>query len=89
VGGVASFEDPASGSLAYVVQPTAGDFKAFSSVCPHAGCQVGYSRSDREFVCPCHGARFDATGNVIQGPAQRSLSPITVTSSTDGQLYVD
>jgi thiosulfate dehydrogenase (quinone) large subunit len=89
VGGVASFDDPGTGSLAYVVQPTAGTFQAFSSVCPHAGCQVGYSRGANEFVCPCHGARFDGTGGLLQGPAQTSLSPITVARGQDGRLYVD
>jgi thiosulfate dehydrogenase [quinone] large subunit len=89
VGGVASFNDPATGSLAYVVQPVAGQFAAFSSVCPHAGCQVQYSSSADEFVCPCHGARFDGTGNLLQGPAQRSLDAIAVTAGADGQLYVD
>jgi thiosulfate dehydrogenase (quinone) large subunit len=89
VGGLASFDDPRSGALAYVVQPVADTFRAFSAVCPHAGCQVGYSRSADEFVCPCHGARFDATGSVLQGPANRSLSAIAITKGTDGQLYVD
>jgi thiosulfate dehydrogenase [quinone] large subunit len=89
VGGVASFDDPGTGSLAYVVQPTAGNFRAFSSVCPHAGCQVGYARGANEFVCPCHGARFDGTGGLLQGPAQRSLRPIAIAKGQDGRLYVD
>lgn len=87
VGGVASFDDPASGSLAYVVQPTAGHFKAFSAVCPHAGCEV--QSTGGGFECPCHGARFDATGGLLQGPASRSLSDIAVAKGADGQLYVD
>jgi thiosulfate dehydrogenase [quinone] large subunit len=89
VGAVATFDEPRTGSLAYVVQPTAGNFRAFSSVCPHAGCQVGYSRGANEFVCPCHGARFDGTGGLLQGPAQTSLSPIRITKGQDGRLYVD
>jgi thiosulfate dehydrogenase [quinone] large subunit len=89
VGGVASFTDPGSGSLAYVVQPTAGHYAAFSSICPHAGCQVQYSRGADEFVCPCHGARFDNNGTVVQGPARRSLDPITISKGSDGQLYAD
>ncbi len=89
VGVVKSFDDPGTGSLAYVVQPTAGNFRAFSSVCPHAGCQVGYSRGANEFVCPCHGARFDGTGGLLQGPAQTSLRSIKIAKGQDGRLYVD
>ncbi|HKE75900.1 MAG TPA: Rieske 2Fe-2S domain-containing protein [Acidimicrobiales bacterium] len=89
VGGVASFTDPQAGDPAYVVQPSAGRYAAFSAVCPHAGCEVQYQSGDGEFVCPCHGARFDRTGSVLQGPATRSLSPITVAKGRDGQLYVD
>ncbi len=89
VGGVAAFTDPGAGRPAYVVQPTAGQYSAFSAVCPHAGCRVQYADGDREFVCPCHGARFDRTGSLLQGPATRSLSPITVAKGSDGQLYVD
>jgi thiosulfate dehydrogenase [quinone] large subunit len=89
VGGVASFTDPASGDPAFVVQPTAGHFAAFSAVCPHAGCEVQFSQSANEFVCPCHGARFAATGSLLQGPATRPLTSITIAPGRDGQLYVD
>jgi thiosulfate dehydrogenase [quinone] large subunit len=87
VGGVAAFTDPGAGDPAYVVQPAAGRFQAFSAVCPHAGCRVQHSGGG--FVCPCHGARFDGTGSLLQGPATRSLSAIPVTKGADGQLYVE
>jgi len=88
VGAVARFSDPGSGDPAYVVQPTAGSYAAFSAICPHAGCQVQPSGSSG-FQCPCHGARFGPTGSLVQGPASRSLTPITVAKGADGQLYVD
>ena len=89
VGGVAAFTDPGARNPAFVVQPTAGRYAAFSAICPHAGCRVQYSDTQGEFVCPCHGARFDKAGSVLRGPATRSLSPITVAEGSDGQLYVD
>lgn len=56
-----------------VTQPTKGTYKAFSSVCPHQGCQVG-SVSAEAIVCPCHGSRFDPkTGEVTAGPAEKGL----------------
>jgi nitrite reductase/ring-hydroxylating ferredoxin subunit len=64
-----------------VVQPTAGDFKAFSAVCPHQGCQVD-SIDSSKITCPCHGSEFNVTdGAVIQGPAQSGLTALTATVS--------
>lgn len=46
---------------------------ACSAVCTHKGCTVGYEHASKEFVCPCHGARFGLDGKVKQGPARRDL----------------
>ena len=87
VGTAASFTDPHSGDPAYVVHPIADVFHCFSGVCTHAGCTVDYSNG--RFVCPCHGAEFDATtGAVLRGPANQPLPPINITLGGDGQLYV-
>ena len=56
-----------------VTQPTKGSYKAFSSVCPHQGCQVGQV-TEEAIVCTCHGSRFDPkTGDVTAGPAEKGL----------------
>ena len=89
VGKVASFVDPKSGQPAYVLHPKPTDFKAFSAICPHAGCTVQYSVGNI-FICPCHGSQFDASnGNVMQGPAMTGLRPIPIEEGTNGQLYAD
>ena len=88
VAGAASFQDPATGDPAIVVQPKAGDFLGFDAVCPHAGCTVGYDQQRVRFVCPCHGSEFNSnTGAVEVGPAARGLRRITVAEGSDGQLY--
>lgn len=90
VGGAASFRDPASGDPALVLQPKAGDFRAFDAVCPHAGCTVAYSRGVGAIVCPCHGSQFNATTGAVEvGPATTGLAPIKVAEGPDGQLYAD
>ena len=90
VGGAASFTDPKEGAPALVVQVKQGLFRAFSAVCPHAGCQVQFDQQSDLFVCPCHGSVFNgSTGAVQQGPASTGLSSIPIALGSNGQLYVD
>jgi nitrite reductase/ring-hydroxylating ferredoxin subunit len=66
-----------------VTQPTAGTYKAFSSVCTHQGCPVS-EITNGAIVCTCHGSQFSVKdGSVISGPARRALAAATVTQSGD------
>jgi Rieske Fe-S protein len=66
-----------------VTQPAAGQFKAFTAVCTHAGCIVN-EVSDNTIHCPCHGSSYSATdGSVKGGPAPKALAPKTVSVSGD------
>ncbi|MEU4132840.1 Rieske (2Fe-2S) protein [Streptomyces wuyuanensis] len=61
-----------------VTQPTAGEFKAFSSKCTHQGCAVK-SVADGMINCPCHNSNFDAgDGSVKSGPATTPLPPAAI-----------
>lgn len=76
-GGVIVSEPPV-----VLTQPTTGEFKAFTSICPHQGCKVS-DVSNNEIFCPCHGSKFSALdGSVIQGPATEGLAAAAV--SVDG-----
>ena len=61
-----------------VTQPTAGEVKAFSTVCTHQGCAV--NKIDNGLIrCPCHMSGFRiADGSVESGPAPRPLVSVTV-----------
>ncbi|MFE7586532.1 Rieske (2Fe-2S) protein [Streptomyces gardneri] len=61
-----------------ITQPKAGEFKAFSSKCTHAGCAVSGVK-DGVIVCPCHQSHFDASdGSVKSGPATSPLPPTPI-----------
>jgi len=50
---------------------------------------VAYAPSARLIACPCHGSEFDShTGAVIRGPAATGLTPISVVTGSNGDLYV-
>ena len=70
----------------FVVSGT-GDPFVLSAVCSHLGCLVNYHRDQRAFVCPCHGGKYDLTGNNIAGPPPAPLSryPVVI---REGMLLV-
>lgn len=78
VGQAASFTDPASGRPANVLRTSASDVVAFSAVCTHAGCTVGFNAgASPTYVCPCHGSVYNAlTGAVEAGPAPSPLPAV-------------
>ncbi|MDQ0954123.1 nitrite reductase/ring-hydroxylating ferredoxin subunit [Streptomyces phaeochromogenes] len=66
-----------------VTQPTAGEFKAYSTVCPHQKQQIN-SVADGTITCPAHGSQFNATdGSVKKGPATSGLTAAKITVSGD------
>lgn len=48
-------------------------FQAFAVYCPHLGCPTHWLPQPRIFLCPCHGSVFNSQGQVVGGPAPRSL----------------
>lgn len=47
----------------------------FAAECPHLGCVICWNSTEHTWDCPCHGSRFDPFGHVVNGPANRDLTP--------------
>jgi Rieske Fe-S protein len=76
-----------SSAKVVVTQPSAGEYKAFTAVCTHAGCTVA-SVSNNVIQCPCHGSQYSAKdGSVIQGPATSPLASVSVKVSGSNISY--
>lgn len=42
-------------------------------ICRHLGCTPNWLQDVQRFRCPCHGSIYDIYGNVLGGPAPRTL----------------
>lgn len=84
-GTAATYSDPTDGAPDIVIRESDGGIRAFSAVCTHAGCTVGYESGT--IVCPCHGGEYSAeTGEVIAGPPPAPLEPRKVLEA-NGKIY--
>ena len=50
-----------------------GKLHRHSAVCPHLGAIVMWNADEQTWDCPAHGSRFDASGRVLNGPANSDL----------------
>jgi cytochrome b6-f complex iron-sulfur subunit len=67
----------------YVVND-GGQIRALSSVCTHMGCTLYYRPASHDLRCPCHGASFDLTGHLANGPDRWSSGG---TYASEGAAY--
>jgi thiosulfate dehydrogenase (quinone) large subunit len=75
-----------AGGTAAVLLRDGGAYRAFKRACTHQGTNVDWQSGSGSFYCSNHGARFSATGDVLNGPATRPLRPIEVSVAADGSV---
>ncbi|NTU67592.1 MAG: Rieske 2Fe-2S domain-containing protein [Chlorobiaceae bacterium] len=56
-----------------IVVNKGGALTAVSAVCTHLGCLVRWEEADNQLFCPCHGAKYKQTGEIISGPQPKPL----------------
>ena len=61
-----------------LARTTETSFTAIDAVCTHESCTVTGS-DGANYVCPCHGSRYDRNGHVVNGPAMAALRQYSTT----------
>ncbi|QGG94248.1 FAD-dependent oxidoreductase [Actinomarinicola tropica] len=75
IGGAATLGDTVKGNLE-VAGHFVGDRLSrgrTGPTCTHLGCALRWNGAEGSWDCPCHGSRFAADGQVLDGPAVRAL----------------
>ena len=91
VGRAVGFTGP-GGTPAALVRLADGRVVAYSRICTHAGCEVGYATGPRLLVCPCHGAEFDPANHAEPLPGSPTSTPLpsinVVVDRSTGQVIL-
>jgi len=76
---------PGEGKLVKIEGHTVAIYKddyhnlhTLNPVCTHLKCHVAWNDTEKSWDCPCHGARYDAEGHVLTGPADKGLEKIVL-----------
>lgn len=62
-----------NGKRAGIYMDDAGIRHVVNTTCTHMGCELNWNPAERSWDCPCHGSRFSFDGDIIEGPAVKSL----------------
>ncbi len=60
---------------------------AFSTVCPHLGCDVEHRAGEGDFYCPCHTSAFDLDGKPLNAIPPRAMDTLEATVK-DGRIWL-
>lgn len=93
-GTIRRFTYPDAGSPALLIrlgEPAQGgvgpnrDIVAYSTLCTHKGCTVGYKPERKLLICPCHWSTFDPAkaGTLVIGQASQHLPQIELRVERD------
>jgi thiosulfate dehydrogenase [quinone] large subunit len=80
VGGAIPFNDQSANVPAALIRLGQDNVVAYSRICTHMGCEVGWDQQAKLLVCPCHGAEYDPANGAqpVAGPTSIPLQSIKV-----------
>jgi cytochrome b6-f complex iron-sulfur subunit len=62
---------------------------ALYKACTHLDCMFDWNAQEGKFICPCHGSQFAKDGQLLTGPAPRSLDHFLIQIiSPEGEILV-
>ncbi len=82
VGGAVKVVPEGSFEPVIVVRLSEDELIAFSSACPHWGCEVSLPDEEGLISCSCHESYFDREGRYLEGPAEADLPRVTLVIET-------
>ncbi|MCX8030753.1 MAG: ubiquinol-cytochrome c reductase iron-sulfur subunit [Thermodesulfovibrionales bacterium] len=70
------------------LKKTEDEIVVFSPYCTHLGCLIKWNSISNEFICSCHGGKFDKDGKVIAGPPPTPLERLPY-QIKNGKIYIE
>lgn len=71
-----------------IIANRSGNYIAVAAACTHEGSTISYEINNNRFHCPNHGANFNESGSVINGPATFALQQFnTQLNGTTLRIY--
>jgi glycine/D-amino acid oxidase-like deaminating enzyme/nitrite reductase/ring-hydroxylating ferredoxin subunit len=64
-----------------------GVIHAVNPACTHMKCSVSWNAAEKSWDCPCHGARYNSQGEVLNGPANKDLEPVEIRALQEAEKH--
>lgn len=78
-GGIINYNNKKIG----IYKDCSGKIFAVKPYCKHLGCELSWNNLEKTWDCPCHGSRYNYTGEIITEPTKKNLDVIDIKKSNN------